>query len=152
MPLGIMVLIASPLMAIVLGLASLRRIDQSGGQLRGRGLAIGAIAIGALSLLIVPLLMVVLWVGFAPSSSVSIRTGAGGAGGQGGVVVQDAEVDDNAEVEDPAAISPPASMAGAGGAGGAGGRGGTAGGAGTSGTKINSKAAATPSKKDTNEF
>lgn len=95
MPLGIMVLIASPLMAIVLGLASLRRIDQSGGQLRGRGLAMGAIAIGALGLLTVPLLMVFLWIGLAPSSSVSIRTGtggAGGAGGQAGVIVEDAEV------------------------------------------------------------
>src|SRR5258706_12151252 len=43
---------------IVLGLIALGRIEHSGGQLRGRGLAIGAIVMGILALLAIPVLLV----------------------------------------------------------------------------------------------
>lgn len=56
---GILVLLASPILAIVLGVASLRRIDRSEGQLSGRGLAIGAVILGVLGLVAVPAILIV---------------------------------------------------------------------------------------------
>ena len=45
------------LLAAVLGVVALVRINRSGGALRGRGLAIGAIVLGGLMLLATPVLL-----------------------------------------------------------------------------------------------
>jgi len=59
------------LLALVLGIVALVRINRSGGALKGRGLAIGAIVIGGLmmlvSLLAIPLLL------FASNAKVAVR-------------------------------------------------------------------------------
>jgi hypothetical protein len=55
-----------PLLAILLGIIALVRINRSGGQLRGRGWAIAAILGGALMLFAVPAL---LWRFLMPGTS-----------------------------------------------------------------------------------
>ncbi|MHC4916197.1 MAG: hypothetical protein ACYTGB_11975, partial [Planctomycetota bacterium] len=52
-------LILGALLALILGIVALLRINRSGGALRGRGLAIAAIVIGGLMLLGIPLAAVV---------------------------------------------------------------------------------------------
>jgi hypothetical protein len=66
---------------IVLGLVALGRIEQSRGQLRGRGLAITAIVLGILALLALPLILVLgFFVGTVPSKppTVTVSSPYGG--------------------------------------------------------------------------
>src|ERR1051325_8689596 len=56
---GIVALLGAPIFAIILGLMAIGRIEHSDGQLRGRGLAIGAVVMGILSLLALPLWLLV---------------------------------------------------------------------------------------------
>ena len=58
---ALLVIVGVPLigvLALALGIVALVRINRSGGALRGKGLAVGAIVLGGLMLLITPVLLV----------------------------------------------------------------------------------------------
>jgi hypothetical protein len=66
------------LLALALGIVALVRINRSGGELRGKGLAVGAIVLGGLLLLITPVLLLGLFLlagtSRAEARSVEIKT------------------------------------------------------------------------------
>jgi hypothetical protein len=71
---GILALLGAPIFAIILGLVAIGRIEHSAGQLRGRGLAIGAIVLGILGLLTLPVLLFVGFVARRPDRATPKRS------------------------------------------------------------------------------